>query len=253
MYSVLVTTSDNYVGLIKLFIHHFRSNWPNENIKVIIIGETIVPNLESLDIKTALMGRKSNWSELVNFGLSFVITPYVFLLMEDAFLLSAVNPDNLTEIFSLSMKFNIDYLRLNVKSNVEDEFKITRFDYSKNRVSIVDGVWNVNFLKKILRKNENAWEFEFNSLSRMRLYSCNCYYSNLDLLNIPPGGVIVKGKLNNAIDVDKLLNVNNVSYEWEDINNLSGVVTEETPILRRIIKIPCRYLKLCFNLIFNNF
>lgn len=247
-YSIIVTTSDKYIGLLKLFFYYITLNWDISNVSIIIVGETINPNINSSNAKSIIYGNEANWSKLVDHALKFVYTEYVFLLMEDAFVLSRVNKVLIGELLAKSTSMNLDYLRFDSRNNT-DRFR--KFKPNNDKISINNGLWKVDFLKRNLRSNENAWDFEFNSLLRFRFFSSKLYYFESIVFPIPSGGVIVKGKINPEIDYDKVFLTPDVDFFWNDIIELNGVTTTETTLLNRLIRIIPRYIKLFSNLFFN--
>lgn len=251
--SIIVTTSDKYVGLINLFFYYLMLNWSDHNTDVVIVGETINPSINHLNVKSLVVGSPATWSEQVFFGLKYVSTPYIILLMEDAFILSEVKSNSINSILDLFNSKDLDYLRLSSKGHGNFDSMLFAFDYKIDTVSICFGIWRRDFLRKLLRKNENAWEFEFNSLVRIKYFKNKIYKSNSKILDIPPGGVIVKGIINSNINYNNVFINPAVNFHWENLENLNNVTTDKTNLILRLIRIPPRYLKLIYNIFFNRF
>jgi hypothetical protein len=175
------------------------------------------------------------------------------LLMEDAFILTEVNSDPIKSILDLINSKRIDYLRLSNSGHSNFDSNLFAFHHSKDTVSIVFGIWKSIYLSNLLRKNENAWEFELNSKFRINYFKDRIYKSNNKILDIPPGGVIVKGHINPNISFNDTFIKPSIVFHWENIENLKNVTTHKTNLILRLIRIPPRYIKLIYNIFFNKF
>ena len=249
-YSIIVTTSDRYVGLIRLFFYYLEMYWGIGDKEIIVVGETTLPKINGTKIKSITYGKKINWSNQINLALKQVKSTYVFVMMEDAFLLNKVNINEINKLTKIALSNDLDYLRFSSTKN--DNYNL-EFGLTYNTVSIVFGLWKREFLMKNIRTNEDAWEFELNALYRFRLLKARIMTVSLNPLSIPRGGVIIKGKINPTINYDEVFESPRISFHWNNIDSLRTSNSRLANLITRMSKIAPRYLKLIINLTFNRF
>lgn len=154
--------SDLWDGQVKLL----EKNWPSRNMKTFIVTDKQhMSNYSNVSIMAA--GEGKEWSERLSYALSKISTDYVFITLDDYYLIKPVNNDKINKILDIMDKDNYDYVRLYLRpkcpkknriKEYENFYKInTRDRYS---VNLYAGIWKKSFLQNTIKSPKNAWQFE---------------------------------------------------------------------------------------------
>ena len=250
---IIVMTSDKYFSLIEGFLFFFdKANcYMNNNI---YIGCESIVGIDTQNIKYI----KSNsrfWSKRLSDVLNIVEEKYVLILLDDFYFI--FEPDCISLQILANELIDKDYDLLRPYISKEEysnnsSIKLKKSYYLKNRFFVsATGYYKKAFLIKILRTNENPWEFEFNAATRaMFVNKLNLGAFPLKDLNFgfPYSGVIARGKL--IKEYHNLILKNFDKFYWRDVDN-TVVTTKDTKKIIRLYRIIPRYYKLLVNIIFN--
>ncbi len=187
--------SDLWDGQIKLL----EQNWPDRNMKTYIITDSSSnKNYPGVEILSA--GADVEWSDRLAYALKYVDTDYVFITLDDYFLIKKVNDQSIASLIEMMEKENIDYVRLYPKPEraTKEElqgysgvFQVdTNIQYS---VNLYSGVWKKSFLKSTCKKPKTAWQYEVSLSKCARDYAAMCVVSSRNEFIILD--VVRKGKL----------------------------------------------------------
>ena len=187
--------SDLWEGNVKLF----NENWPDRDFNTYIVTDKPT-NRTIPGIGIIAAGTDMEWSDRLKYALQFVKTDYVFVTLDDYFLIRKVDNKKMEDYLSLMMEGGYDYFRFypRPKRATKDEivghkgiFKVdTACDYS---VNLYSGYWTKRFLEYSVQEPKNAWMFEI-SLSKQAVnYGANCLCSYNDDYVILD--VVRKGKI----------------------------------------------------------
>jgi len=263
--TIIVTTSYKYRALIDGFIFFFEKYWTNCPYKVIISleSEYRFSNNEKIEFFTS---NYSDWSSRLYETVKFSKSEFILLLMDDYFIFEKISNEEISRILNLVVQNRIDHLSHSIttenkllKNSVKliiDSFKVIQinskiFNHSYSVVSA--DFYRKEFLIKILRRNETAWEFEnmasFRTafMSDVRIFKL---ISEKHPLKYTAGGVINKGRI--RFGVQDVLDKNNFDFYWKDIKGLN-VSTNLTPIHIRIFRKCKRIIKYPSHLFINKF
>mgnify|MGYP001261052530 CR=1 FL=1 len=192
--SILVLSCDKYKDLWPIFDFFFKKNWENSYLKKYFLSnnEKNVPK----GFKSISVGKDISWSNNLDLALNDIDTPYVFLLLDDAFINNKIDNEKLEKIFSDFEDNKGNYLKFISQPKSPYKTKSPFFNElpkgSLYRSTAVFAIWKVNVLKKILKSDENAWEFEEFGSIRSDNFS-NFFVVNNDFFKNPIHGV-VKGE-----------------------------------------------------------
>lgn len=190
--------SDLWDGNLKLF----RENWPDRDFETYIVTDK--PTARSFnDVKVIAAGEELEWSERLKYALKFVKTEYVFVTLDDYFLIKKVDNAQMENYINLMIEGGYDYLRFfkHPKRATREEVKGFKglyhvdpsCDYSVNLYSCY---WSKNFLEYTIREPRNAWMFEVSLSAQAVAYGAKCLCSyNDDYLILD---VVRKGKILHA-------------------------------------------------------
>lgn len=190
--------SDLWDGNIKLF----NENWPDRDFDTYIVTDKPTERqIPGIGIIAA--GADVEWSDRLKYALQYVTTDYVFVTLDDYFLIDKVDSNKIEEYLSLMINDAYDYLRFYPRPkratreelpNHEGIYNVdTSCDYSVNLYSCL---WTKKFLEFTVREPKNAWMFEISLSKQAIAYKAKCLCSyNKDYVILD---VVRKGKILHA-------------------------------------------------------
>ena len=158
--SILVLSCDKYSDLWSPFFECFFKYWPDCEYPVYL--GTNERHFNDKRVKTLLAGKDKDWSSSFKKIIEQVDSEYVFVILEDLFLIRVVDNLKFKECFDILKKnnFNHCHVRFHLKPELIIENGIGV--YSKGmpyRVNVL-GLWRKDYLLKILIDGESPWNFE---------------------------------------------------------------------------------------------
>ena len=170
---IYVTTSDDYVHLIKPFQFLFNKFW--KNAKVTILGYDnpkfkLNDNFEFVSLGTSTH-TPSEWGTDLKQFFEQTDDEFFILMLEDMFIVKPVNIKMLETIKSL---LNINVGRFNISNNIDEspllqyetmgeieEVELIQCTQDSNyRLSCMPSIWQTNYFLKYLQNGWSPWEFE---------------------------------------------------------------------------------------------
>lgn len=187
--------SDLWDGNVKLF----NENWPDRDFETFIVTDRHTDRVFDR-VKVICAGADVEWSERLKVALEYVKTPYVFITLDDYFLIKPVNTQMISNYIELMSISNYDYLRLfkdpirSAKEEIVGHRGIYRIDnHYEYSVNLYQGIWRLEFLKFCISEPQNAWHFEVGLRNSAISYNAKCIVSLNDDYEVLD--VVRKGKL----------------------------------------------------------
>ena len=187
--------SDLWDGNIKLF----NENWPNRDFETYIVTDKETDRqIPGIGIIAA--GEHAEWSDRLKYALQFVKTDYVFVTLDDYFLIKPVNNERMKANLELMMEGEYDYFRFYphprraTKKELKDHKGVYHVDTTCNySVNLYSCYWKKDFLEYVVQEPMNAWMFEVSLSQKAVNYGAKCLCSNNDDYVILD--VVRKGKI----------------------------------------------------------
>ncbi len=177
-FAVLVVSCDGYSDLWALFFELFKKFWPDCPFKIYLLSNTL--KTEFHGVENIPVGKDISWSDNLLKAIGCINEEYVLLFIDDLFLCRPVDTKDVQQVFGWIEAHKPNCVRMNCYAdNVPVENKPDKpynnlvgiVSPSMNyRVSTVLTVWKTGFLSSMLRRNENAWEFEINGSRRSNAF-----------------------------------------------------------------------------------
>lgn len=171
--------SDLWDGNIKLF----NENWPDRDFETFIVTDKPTDRVIS-GIGIIAAGEGKEWSERLKYALQYVKTEYVFVTLDDYFLIKKVDNKRMESLVELMCKDNYDYIRLYKRPEHATREAITgypgiyRIDESHNySVNLYSGFWSKKFLEFTVQEPRNPWVFEISLHLLAVKYGAHCLCS----------------------------------------------------------------------------
>ena len=163
--SILIYSCKKNSDMWKIFLSLFNKYWNDCNYKLLLLTDHIDQN-DMVNGFDEIVELDSTWYEMIMAGLKKAATPYVMLFMDDYLLCDEVNNDDIEKYISYAKKYNCANIRFQ-KSDILKPATYKKdklFDYyepgTAYSFSTQVGIWDVSFLKKNIRPEWSAWDFE---------------------------------------------------------------------------------------------
>jgi hypothetical protein len=171
-FAILVVSCDKYSDLWNPFFKSFLKFWPDCPFNIYLLSNykyVNIPKVRSLSI-----GDDISWSDNLYKGINSLKEDYIFLFLEDLFLVDFVETSKILNIFTWIMESNANYVRINPSATKADKkFNDLVGIISKGtiyRTSTVLSIWKKDILLNLLKANESAWDFEIYGSLRSDIY-----------------------------------------------------------------------------------
>ncbi len=144
------------------------------NRPICLCSETKTYTHPSLSIRTFHYRKHATWSQRIKAALSTIETEYILFIIDDYFLLDAINEETLQcALDYLNTHKDVGYLAIPNKPNTlttECTEVAEKVDLTTKRLYLTVSFWRTDYMKRILRKHESIWDFERYSVLRAHLY-----------------------------------------------------------------------------------
>jgi hypothetical protein len=171
--SVIILSCDKYSHLLEHFTRRFDKYWePGNKYPKFITTETVkfdFPGYKSI------VTDDSNWSNSLLKALEQVETPYVFLIVDDFFLVRTLSNEYINRGLEILKENNFDKYVFHYPHVVFDG-KLDPTSFGSNiykvqqdaeyTMTLQPGIWNTKFIKECLKEGESPWDFEIKGSTR---------------------------------------------------------------------------------------
>ncbi|MPM58820.1 hypothetical protein SDC9_105653 [bioreactor metagenome] len=195
----LILSCDKFNDLWKGNLKLFRQNWENREFQVFLVTD-LQTSITFTDVNIISAGINTEWSDRLKFALQYVKTDYVFITLDDYFLINKVDNERIKHLVNLMIQEKYDYIRLFKKptkatsKKIETENDLYNINLNVNySVNLYPGLWSKKFLEFCVNNSRSAWMFEVNLNEQALLYNARCLVSYKDEYKILD--VVRKGKL----------------------------------------------------------
>lgn len=171
--TILFCSCDTYSDLWENFFMLLKKYWPEYDGEIILNTESKEFSYEGLSISSPLnCSPDVSWSDRLSLSLRRVNTPYVLIFLDDFYLKHQVDHARFMETLEFvkqnSQVASITYLKepggRKAVSGL-DGF-VWRDHYSLYKMTAHITLYKVQYLQKVLKRNESAWAFEVSGTIR---------------------------------------------------------------------------------------
>lgn len=161
--SIIINSCDEYKDTWKPFFESFTYFWKDCNFKKFLLTNTL--DFDHPGCEVIKCGENKIWTERLRQSLEYVKTDYVLLFLDDHWLKSQVDTNEIYKYLKLAQKYDAGCLRLKPGTskliNIPDNDLIGKISKKKPyNVSTLVAIWNTETLKKLTNESWNPWEFE---------------------------------------------------------------------------------------------
>ncbi len=197
--TMLILSCDGFSDLWSGHIKQLNTHWPDHGMRTIIVtdkeADRTFPGVEILPVCDA-----PEWTDRLKVALESVKTEYVFITLDDYFLIQDVDNAKMSDMINMMESERLDYLRFFLRPKRATAAPVdgypnifwidTQFVYS---VNLYSGIWKKRFLESTVDTSRNIWQYEVSLARQAREYGARCAMSkNCDFKILD---VVRKGKL----------------------------------------------------------
>ncbi len=182
----LILSCNKFSDLWDGNIFLFNEYWPDRDFDTYLVTDSSTDR-EYKGIEILCAGDNLEWSERLSFALSKVKTEFVFITLDDYFLIRPVDSKIISRMISLMESGLYDYLRLFPRPKRATLCELNGYNgvYHVNTsinysVNLYSGIWRKSFIEFAVREPKSAWAFEVSLSKIARDYraKCICSYNN---------------------------------------------------------------------------
>ena len=197
--TMLILSCDKFSDLWDGHVKQLEKYWPDRNVDTYIITDKQSEKKYS-NVKIFSAGDDVEWSDRLLKALEVVKTEYVFVTLDDYFLIQQVSSAKMWKLIEMMDQYDLDYVRLfkrptkATKEPIPGYTKAFHVDCSfKYSVNLYSGIWKTKFMKNCVAEPLNPWKFEVELPKMACAYQAKCAVSNnKDFVILD---VVRKGKL----------------------------------------------------------
>ncbi len=168
-FAVLILSCDKYSDLWDGFFTLFFRNF-NYECKIYLANNYKDFIHKEKYIEVLNCGEDKNWSNHFLKALVNIKEDFVFVILEDLFIIETVNNKEIDNLLNFTFKYNIQYIKYFAFPMGDYNFKHGFKKYSPGMPYSVSvcGIWNKDYLMSLLLDGETAWDFEINGSYRSK-------------------------------------------------------------------------------------
>lgn len=176
--TIIINTCDKFKDIWHPNIELLNTYWADREVKTFLVTDLNTDIVfDNVNILSA--GVNKELPDRIKFSLNYIDTEYIFLTLEDYFLIKNVENRDFNKLIRIMEDDQIDYIRLfpipkhsGKYTNYDSIFKI---DLNGNyKVNLYPGLWRKSFLEKTLNNSLNAWQYEVSLTKTARESNARC-------------------------------------------------------------------------------
>lgn len=190
--TILVNSCDLYEDAWEPFFKLLKIHWPEcEQFDIVLNTESKHYDCDFLNVRVYRGGQSVPWSKRLKSCLKTIDSEFIVFFLEDFFIKSRVNTLVFEESLSLlKNEKSIGVVSLIPGLNINNPYWKTQGQYNKYfteivdspaRINAVSAIWRKDYLIRLLKDNENPWEFEKNATIRAKVYRKKVYCPVFDM------------------------------------------------------------------------
>ena len=193
-------TCDKYSDVLPGNILSIQKFWPDYSSQVIVVTDK-EPSKRIDNIEYIIAG-DIEFSDRLKFALSQIDCDYILFSLDDYYINKPVDTAKVNEILEYAKKNDIDYIRLNTNSDIQEvyyankelDLKYIDLSYHRYKVNLFIGLWKKETLLNMCDESLNPWQFEVSLTEKMDRTRTKCLtLNNNNLIKIID--VVIKGRI----------------------------------------------------------
>lgn len=164
---IVVLSCDKYSDLWPPFFELFFRSWGGAPYPVYLLANQ--KKYSDARVKILLSGEDTDWSSSIKICLKNIKHEYVWVIFDDVFFDKKIDWGKIQRLMDFLKEKKPSYLRFRPVSKPDERIDRYFGRYKENTLyrTSVFAIWNRDVLLEALKEGESAWEFEYNSPSRV--------------------------------------------------------------------------------------
>lgn len=182
--TLLILSCNKFSDLWDGHVKQLETFWPGREVETYIVTDEYIDKAFD-NVKVFCAGAGVEWTDRLYKALSMIETEYVFITLDDYFLIRPVSQGNIENLLYMMNQYHLDYLRLFKRPTKATREPIPGFskayyiDCSQTySVNLYSGIWKTRFLRSCITESLNPWEFEVALSKQATLYGARGAVSN---------------------------------------------------------------------------
>ena len=172
--------SDLWDGHVELL----EKNWADRGMDTYIVTDAHhETNYQNVSVMAA--GEGLEFSQRLEYALQQIDTEYVFVTLDDYFLIEPVSNEKIAALLEMMDKEQLDYVRLYKRPKRANGEKLAGYtnvrriiNDSPYSVNLYVGIWRKSFFEKMVADVRDIWRFEISLCRIATSLNANCAVSN---------------------------------------------------------------------------
>ena len=199
--TMFIFSCEKFSDLWDAHVQLLEENWQDRGMNTYIV--TDAPHeVDYANVSVMATGEEKEFTQRLEYALSKIDTEYVFVTLDDYFLINPVSNEKISALLDMMDKENLDYVRLFPHPRKANGEKLPQYgnvrkiiNDSPYSVNLYVGIWRKSFLEKTVTKLRDIWHYEVSLSKTATDMDAKCAVSNNKELVILD--VVRKGKILN--------------------------------------------------------
>ncbi len=182
--TMFIFSCEKFSDLWDAHIELLEKNWQDRGMDTYIVTDS-PHQAEYKNVTVMSCGENKEFSERLDYALKQIDTEYVFVTLDDYFLINPVSNDKIANLIDMMDKENLDYVRLFPHPKKANGEKMSQYgkvnkivNNSPYSVNLYVGIWRKSFFEKTVLNLRDIWHYEV-SLSKIATeLDAKCAVSN---------------------------------------------------------------------------
>lgn len=260
-YTIIINSTDSFADCWPAFFQLFVTFWPRPWPRIILNTESLEFKMDDVELlyshTNKVFDKKITWSESILYCLDLANENVILYLQEDYFLNARVNTESIDELVNQMRASDIGCISLTSRgargSHMESKHPaLLEIPPGRPyRVNCQATLWKADFLKQLLRRDENAWQFEiFGSRRSVRIKTGFLTpspkffkYDSKEIVSYVVNTGVIKGRWN--INTQMLFEKHNIHMDYSLRGFYQNVSYFENKVntFKKLYKSPVHFIR----------
>lgn len=182
--TMFIFSCEKFSDLWDAHIELLEKNWQDRGMDTYIVTDAPhETNYENVSVMSC--GENKEFTERLDYALKQIDTEYVFVTLDDYFLINPVSNEKISNLLNMMEKENLDYVRLFKRPKKANGEKMPQYgnvrkiiNDSPYSVNLYAGIWRKSFFEKTVTKLRDIWHYEVSLHKTATELNAKCAVSN---------------------------------------------------------------------------
>ncbi len=179
-FAICVLSCDKYADLWPGFFYQLKQMLDVPIKKYLVTNHLEYTNSVTENLEIIKNGDDQDWSSNILSALEKIHEKKIFLILEDIFISSPISQEDFQCLVRFSVERDVQHIKYMGYPAAQIPFNdlLSKYEAGMPYLVSVCGIWDREYLKTLILRGENPWEFEVNAsyrakFSAKQFYGCN--------------------------------------------------------------------------------